>query len=88
MFLLGFSLSCLAHDPGLSSADVILKAHGVNVKITFSLQDIEAFVPMDSDLDAEVTLAELKYGAECSDRIAENMKMVDDFAKIIIIVPI
>ncbi len=58
MFLLGFSLSCLAHDPGLSSADVILKAHGVNVKITFSLQDIEAFVPMDSDLDAEVTLAE------------------------------
>ncbi len=37
---------------------------------------------------SEVTLAELKYGAECSDRIAENMKMVDDFAKIIIIVPI
>ena len=37
---------------------------------------------------SEVTLAELKYGAECSDRIAENMEMVDDFAKVITIVPI
>lgn len=37
---------------------------------------------------SEVTLAELKYGAECSERIAENMKMVDDFANTITIVPI
>lgn len=37
---------------------------------------------------SEVTLAELKYGAECSDQIAENMKMVDDFAKVMTIVPI
>jgi len=37
---------------------------------------------------SEVTLAELKYGAECSDQIDENMKMIDDFAKVISIVPI
>jgi len=37
---------------------------------------------------SEITLAELKYGAECSDRIVENMQMVDDFAKSITIVPI
>ena len=37
---------------------------------------------------SEITLAELKYGAECSDRIAENTKMVDDFANEIAIVPI
>ena len=37
---------------------------------------------------SEVTLAELKYGAECSDQIAENIKMIDDFAKVITIVPI
>lgn len=37
---------------------------------------------------SEVTLAELKYGAECSDQIAENMKMVDDFARVMTIVPI
>ena len=37
---------------------------------------------------SEVTLAELKYGAECSDRVTENMKMVDDFANEIAIVPI
>ena len=37
---------------------------------------------------SEVTLAELKYGAECSDQIAENIRMIDDFAKVITIVPI
>jgi tRNA(fMet)-specific endonuclease VapC len=37
---------------------------------------------------SEVTLAELKYGAECSNSITENMKMIDDFAKAITIVPI
>jgi tRNA(fMet)-specific endonuclease VapC len=37
---------------------------------------------------SEVTLAELKYGAECSDRTDENMRMVDDFANVITIVPI
>jgi tRNA(fMet)-specific endonuclease VapC len=37
---------------------------------------------------SEVTLAEMKYGAENSDRIVENMKMIDDFAKEITIIPI
>ena len=47
-----------AHDPGLSSADISLQTNHVTAKITFSLQDIEALVPMDADQDAEVTLAE------------------------------
>jgi len=37
---------------------------------------------------SEITLAELKYGAECSDRVNENMKVVDDFANEITIIPI
>ncbi|MDD4190511.1 MAG: type II toxin-antitoxin system VapC family toxin [Mangrovibacterium sp.] len=37
---------------------------------------------------SEVTLAELKYGAECSDRVADNRKMIDNFAKEIAIIPI
>lgn len=37
---------------------------------------------------SEITLAELKYGAECSDRISENTEMIDDFAKELTIVPI
>jgi tRNA(fMet)-specific endonuclease VapC len=37
---------------------------------------------------SEITLAELKYGAECSDQIDKNKKMVDDFAKEITILPI
>ncbi len=56
--LLGYAQFSAAHDPGLSSADLIIKTHEVHAKITFSLQDIEAFVPLDSDQDAEVTEAE------------------------------
>jgi hydrogenase/urease accessory protein HupE len=47
-----------AHPPGLSSVDITIKEHSLDVKITFALQDIEAFLPMDSDLDAEVSAAE------------------------------
>jgi hydrogenase/urease accessory protein HupE len=47
-----------AHPPGLSSADLTVTPDGVKAKITFAVQDIEAFVPMDSDGDAEVTVLE------------------------------
>lgn len=47
-----------AHAPGLSSLDVAIKPALIDVRMTFALQDIEAFVPMDSDLDAEVSDSE------------------------------
>ena len=47
-----------AHPPGLSSLEVLLNAGMIDAKVTFALQDIEAFAPMDSDLDAEVSDAE------------------------------
>jgi hypothetical protein len=47
-----------AHPPGLSSLDVQLNNAQIQVQATFALQDIEAFAPMDSDLDAEVSDAE------------------------------
>lgn len=47
-----------AHPPGLSSLDVAIKPAQVDARVTFALQDIEAFAPMDSDLDAEVSDAE------------------------------
>ena len=37
---------------------------------------------------SEITLAELKYGAECSDRVFENNKMVNEFANELTILPI
>ena len=37
---------------------------------------------------SEITLAELKYGAECSEHIVENNKMIVDFANEITILPI
>lgn len=47
-----------AHPPGLSSLEVSIQSTGLNARVTFALQDIEAFTPMDSDLDAEVSDAE------------------------------
>ena len=47
-----------AHPPGLSSVDIVIKADYLLANVTFSAQDVEAFVVMDSDLDAEVTAAE------------------------------
>jgi len=47
-----------AHPPGLSSVDMLIGDEIIVAKITFALQDIEAFAPMDSDLDAEVSDAE------------------------------
>jgi len=37
---------------------------------------------------SEVTLAELKFGAECSEQTDENVQIVDEFAKAISVVPI
>jgi len=37
---------------------------------------------------SEITLSELKYGAECSEKVIENNKMLDDFANEITILPI
>ncbi len=61
LFVFGLLLQCnwaSAHPPGLSSVDVLLDTDHIAVKVTFALQDIEAFAPMDSDLDAEVSDAE------------------------------
>lgn len=58
VLLVLYSSWCHAHPPGLSSLDVLIKSTQVDAKVTFALQDIEAFSPMDSDLDAEVSDAE------------------------------
>jgi hydrogenase/urease accessory protein HupE len=56
--LVFFAPGICAHAPGLSSLDASIKASDLIVRVTFALQDIEAFSPMDSDLDAEVSDAE------------------------------
>ncbi|MEY4209962.1 MAG: hypothetical protein RLZ92_341, partial [Pseudomonadota bacterium] len=42
----------LAHPPGLSSLDAFIQTNQIQIKTTFAVQDIEAFTPMDTDLDA------------------------------------
>lgn len=58
LFLCAYAQWSFAHDAGLSSADVVLNDKGVDISITFALQDTEAFAPMDNDGDAEVSNAE------------------------------
>lgn len=58
LFLFAYVQISFAHDPGLSSAEVVLNEKGVDISITFALQDTEAFAPMDNDGDAEVSNAE------------------------------
>jgi len=48
----------LAHPPGLSSLDAVIQTNQIQIKTTFAVQDIEAFTPMDADLDAEVSDSE------------------------------
>lgn len=56
--LLFITSASWAHPPGLSSIYLQLEPQGIAARMTFALQDIEAFAPMDSDLDAEVSDAE------------------------------
>ncbi len=58
------------------------------LKGKYNLNEKLKQVKLENCCISEVTLAELKYGAECSDRVADNRKMIDDFAKEITIVPI
>lgn len=75
-----------AHPPGLSSVDVQLGAGHLTATITFALQDIEAFAPMDSDLDAEVSDSEREASKPAVARLlaeqfivsADNTSLVPD----------
>ncbi|OAI02718.1 HupE/UreJ family protein [Methylomonas methanica] len=66
----------VAHAPGLSSIDVAVKSDQVVTKLTFALQDIEAFAPMDSDLDAEVSAAEREAAKpDIAKMLAEQLRV-------------
>ncbi|QSB00295.1 HupE/UreJ family protein [Methylomonas sp. EFPC1] len=70
------SAGVYAHPPGLSSLDVTIKPAQLDAKVTFALQDIEAFTPMDADLDAEVTDAEREAAKPAIAKLlAEQLRM-------------
>ncbi len=58
LFVLFYTQIGFTHDAGLSSAEMVLNEKGVDISITFALQDTESFAPMDKDGDAEVTASE------------------------------
>ncbi len=54
----------------------------------YNINDQRKKVGFNNCCISEITLAELKYGAECSDQVVENNKMVNDFGNKITILPI
>ncbi len=55
LILLLASLSVFAHEPGLSSIEITIKNNELYVSQVFALQDVEFLIPMDIDLDADVS---------------------------------
>ena len=45
-------------------------------------------IGFDNCCISEITLAELMYGVELSDYVSDNMKLVNEFAKYVTILPI
>lgn len=87
-FLLLSAQLVSAHPPGLSSAELSLQSTALNAKLTFSIQDIEAFVPMDSDQDAEVTPAEMTAAKpKIADLIAHEFLVQIDHQPVIAVNP-
>ena len=79
VFLLAYLQIGFAHPPGLSSADLTITQTGIDAKITFAVQDIEAFVPMDTDGDAEVTDLERDAAKpRIADYVANEFKLSVD----------
>jgi len=79
IFLLIQLQPAFAHPPGLSSTDITVKPDKLDVKVTFAIQDIEAFVTMDTDGDADVTDAELEAAKpHIANYVASELKILLD----------
>jgi tRNA(fMet)-specific endonuclease VapC len=51
-------------------------------------QKLKEIIGYDNFFISEITLAELKYGAELSERVDENLRSVDEFSNKVGILPI
>ncbi|NOT11795.1 MAG: HupE/UreJ family protein [Methylococcaceae bacterium] len=84
LVLLAFGQFAFAHPPGLSSAELSLGDRESGINLTFAMQDIEAFVSMDNDLDAEVTPAELTAAkSSIATLVASEMQITVDESHVI-----
>ena len=77
-----------AHPPGLSSIYLQQQLQQLDVRVTFALQDIEAFAPMDSDLDAEVSDAERDAAKpRIAKLLSEQLKLMLDGHPLVLMGP-
>ena len=54
----------------------------------FNINDRIKEVGLKNCYISEITLAELKYGAECSEQIVENNRLINEFANSVTVLPI
>jgi hydrogenase/urease accessory protein HupE len=71
--------SALAHDPGLSAAEVKLDGNKAVARLTFAHGDIAAIAPMDANRDGRITQAEFDaVRAQIESLAKESFAMIID----------
>src|SRR6476659_8396665 len=62
VLMLGFfsSKEVMAHDPGLSTAEVRVDQNGISVQLALAPSDVERIVNIDSDLDRRISPGEFE----------------------------
>jgi hydrogenase/urease accessory protein HupE len=58
VFVIVAAVSALAHDPGLSAADLKIDNRKLTAQLTFSTQEIALLVPMDGNNDGQISVEE------------------------------
>ena len=66
------ALSTFAHDPGLSTATILLDTNKLDAVIVFSLVDTKDIVDLDKNADGQLSKEELDQGAAELQSIASN----------------
>jgi hydrogenase/urease accessory protein HupE len=59
------SKQVMAHDPGLSTAQIRVGQNGISVELAFAPSDVERIVDIDSNLDQRISLGEFEQAKSC-----------------------
>lgn len=70
--LLCVSFEALAHDPGLSAAELAVDEQSIKINLTFARRDIEQLVPLDLNQDNQVSSSELTGSLLPLEQLAED----------------
>ncbi len=65
--------NALAHDPGISFTDVLVKPHSIETNINFAWTDIDTFVPLDKNRDRKLDDIEFRNAKAKLEELVPNL---------------